>query len=103
MGLSEAHQVLVLNGLRHFVRLRADGGMRTGRDIVIAAMLALWKTSPSKSVGRGSRSVPLPPRTPTTCASNFGEPVEKPISSAKPSVSQCKSRLLEPCVRRSVG
>ena len=39
MGLSEAHQVLVLNGLRHFVRLRADGGMRTGRDIVIAAML----------------------------------------------------------------
>ncbi len=39
MGLSEAHQVLTLNGLRHFVRLRADGGMRTGRDIVIAAML----------------------------------------------------------------
>ena len=39
LGLSEAHQVLVLNGLRHFVRLRADGGMRTGRDIVIAAML----------------------------------------------------------------
>jgi glutamate synthase (NADPH/NADH) large chain len=39
LGLSEAHQVLVLNGLRHFVRLRADGGMRTGRDIVVAAML----------------------------------------------------------------
>jgi glutamate synthase (NADPH/NADH) large chain len=39
MGLSEAHQVLVLNNLRHRVRLRADGGMRTGRDIVVAAML----------------------------------------------------------------
>jgi glutamate synthase (NADPH/NADH) large chain len=39
MGLSEAHQVLTLNNLRHFVRLRTDGGMRTGRDIVIAAML----------------------------------------------------------------
>jgi glutamate synthase (NADPH/NADH) large chain len=39
MGLSEANQVLTLNGLRHFVRLRTDGGLRTGRDIVIAAML----------------------------------------------------------------
>ena len=39
MGLSEAHQVLSLNGLRGRVRLRTDGGLRTGRDIVIAAML----------------------------------------------------------------
>ncbi len=39
IGLAEAHQVLTLNDLRHQVRLRADGGMRTGRDIVIAAML----------------------------------------------------------------
>jgi len=39
MGLSEVHQVLSLNGLRHRVRLRADGGIKTGRDVVIAAML----------------------------------------------------------------
>jgi len=39
MGLSEANQVLTLNNLRHSVTLRADGGMRTGRDIVVAAML----------------------------------------------------------------
>ncbi len=39
MGLSEAHQVLTLNNLRGAVTLRADGGMRTGRDIVTAAML----------------------------------------------------------------
>ncbi len=39
MGLSEAHQVLTLNNLRHHVRLRTDGGIRTGRDVVIAAML----------------------------------------------------------------
>jgi glutamate synthase (NADPH/NADH) large chain len=39
MGLSEANQVLTLNNLRHSVTLRADGGIRTGRDIVIAAML----------------------------------------------------------------
>ncbi|WP_336966721.1 glutamate synthase large subunit [Sphingobium aquiterrae] len=39
MGLSEANQVLTLNGLRHRVRLRTDGGLKTGRDIVIAAIL----------------------------------------------------------------
>src|SRR5258707_2290630 len=39
MGLSEANQVLTLNNLRHSVRLRADGGLRTGRDVVMAAML----------------------------------------------------------------
>lgn len=39
MGLAEAHQVLTLNGLRHRVRLRTDGGIRTGRDVVIAAIL----------------------------------------------------------------
>jgi len=39
MGLAEANQVLTLNGLRSQVRLRTDGGLRSGRDIVIAAML----------------------------------------------------------------
>ncbi len=39
LGLSEAHQVLMLNRLRHNVVLRADGGLKTGRDVVIAAML----------------------------------------------------------------
>jgi glutamate synthase (NADPH/NADH) large chain len=39
MGLSEANQVLTLNRLRHRVKLQTDGGLKTGRDIVIAAML----------------------------------------------------------------
>ncbi|TAK16497.1 MAG: glutamate synthase large subunit, partial [Rhizorhabdus sp.] len=39
MGLSETNQVLTLNGLRHRVKLRTDGGLKTGRDIVIAAIL----------------------------------------------------------------
>ena len=39
MGLTEANQVLTLNNLRHRVVLRADGGLRTGRDIVMAAMM----------------------------------------------------------------
>ncbi|MEL6425592.1 MAG: glutamate synthase large subunit, partial [Pseudomonadota bacterium] len=39
MGITEAHQVLALNNLRDRVTLRTDGGLRTGRDIVIAAMM----------------------------------------------------------------
>jgi glutamate synthase (NADPH/NADH) large chain len=39
MGLSETHQVLTLNRLREKVLLRTDGGIKTGRDVVIAAML----------------------------------------------------------------
>ncbi|MBN3866170.1 glutamate synthase large subunit [Gluconobacter kondonii] len=39
MGLSEAHQVLMLNRLRHRLVLRTDGGIKTGRDVVMAAML----------------------------------------------------------------
>jgi glutamate synthase (NADPH/NADH) large chain len=39
MGLTEVHQVLTLNRLRHRVVLRTDGGIKTGRDVVIAAMM----------------------------------------------------------------
>ena len=39
MGLSEVHQVLAMNDLRNKVVLRTDGGLKTGRDIVMAAML----------------------------------------------------------------
>lgn len=39
LGLAEAHQVLVLNDLRSRVILQTDGGLKTGRDVVIAALL----------------------------------------------------------------
>src|SRR5438067_904352 len=39
LGIAEAQQVLMLNGLRNRVTLRTDGGMRTGTDIVQAAIL----------------------------------------------------------------
>ncbi|MBD60229.1 MAG: glutamate synthase large subunit, partial [Citromicrobium sp.] len=39
MGLAEVNQVLALNGLRHKVKLRVDGGLKTGREIVIGAIL----------------------------------------------------------------
>jgi glutamate synthase domain-containing protein 3 len=39
LGLAETQQALVMNGLRSRVRLRVDGGLKTGRDVLIAAML----------------------------------------------------------------
>ena len=39
LGLAETQQVLVLNGLRGRIRVQADGQMKTGRDIAIAALL----------------------------------------------------------------
>ncbi|MGB7189503.1 MAG: glutamate synthase-related protein, partial [Acidobacteriaceae bacterium] len=39
LGLAEAQQVLLANGLRGRVRLRCDGGLRTARDILVAALL----------------------------------------------------------------
>ena len=39
LGLAEAQQVLMQNGMRSRVRLRTDGGLATARDILIAAML----------------------------------------------------------------
>ncbi len=39
IGLAETHQTLVLNGLRSRVALQVDGGLRTGRDVVVGALL----------------------------------------------------------------
>jgi glutamate synthase domain-containing protein 2/glutamate synthase domain-containing protein 1/glutamate synthase domain-containing protein 3 len=39
LGLSETQQTLVLNGLRSRVRLQVDGQLKTGRDVVIGALL----------------------------------------------------------------
>lgn len=39
LGLAETHQVLVKNDLRSRVTLQTDGQLRTGRDVVIAALL----------------------------------------------------------------
>ena len=39
LGLAETQQVLVANRLRERVSLRTDGGLRSGRDIVVAALL----------------------------------------------------------------
>ncbi|MFQ3264459.1 MAG: glutamate synthase (NADPH/NADH) large chain [Colwellia sp.] len=55
MGLAEAHQSLVTNGLRHKVRLQVDGGLKTGIDIVKAAILGAesfgFGTAPMVALG----------------------------------------------------
>ncbi len=55
LGLVEAQQALVENGLRHKVRLQVDGGLKTGRDIVKAAILGAesfgFGTGPLISLG----------------------------------------------------
>ena len=45
LGLAETQRVLVESGLRGRVRLRADGGMKTGRDVVVAALLGADEVS----------------------------------------------------------
>ncbi len=45
LGLAETQQALVANGLRGRVRLRVDGGMKTGRDVVVAALLGADEVS----------------------------------------------------------
>ncbi len=39
IGLAETQQTLVLNGLRTRIKVQVDGQMKTGRDVVIAALL----------------------------------------------------------------
>jgi glutamate synthase (NADPH/NADH) large chain len=39
LGLAETQQVLIMNNLRERVRIQADGQLKTGRDVVIAALL----------------------------------------------------------------
>jgi glutamate synthase domain-containing protein 2/glutamate synthase domain-containing protein 1/glutamate synthase domain-containing protein 3 len=55
LGLAEANQVLVRNGLRGRVRLQVDGGLRTGRDVVIGALLGAeefaFSTAPLIAMG----------------------------------------------------
>jgi glutamate synthase (ferredoxin) len=51
LGLAETQQVLVMNDLRGRVTLQTDGGLKTGRDVVIAAMLG------AEEFGFGSAAV----------------------------------------------
>ena len=55
LGLSEAHQVLLLNDLRSRIAVEVDGQLKTGRDVVIGALLGAeefgFATAPLVSLG----------------------------------------------------
>jgi len=55
LGLAEAHQTLVLNRLRSRVTVEADGQLKTGRDVIVAALLGAeefgFATAPLVAVG----------------------------------------------------
>ncbi len=55
LGIAETHQVLVLNDLRSRVVLQTDGGLKTGRDVVVAALLGAeefgFSTAPLITMG----------------------------------------------------
>jgi glutamate synthase (NADPH/NADH) large chain len=55
LGIAEAQQTLMANGLRGSVRLQVDGQMKTGRDIIISALLGAeeygFSTAPMVAMG----------------------------------------------------
>jgi glutamate synthase domain-containing protein 2/glutamate synthase domain-containing protein 1/glutamate synthase domain-containing protein 3 len=55
LGLAETHQTLMLNGLRSRVRLETDGQLKTGRDVLMAALLGAeefgFATAPLVALG----------------------------------------------------
>jgi glutamate synthase domain-containing protein 2/glutamate synthase domain-containing protein 3 len=55
IGLAETQQVLVLNDLRGRIRVQTDGGLKTGRDVVVAALLGAdefgFSTAPLVAMG----------------------------------------------------
>ncbi|PSU31938.1 glutamate synthase large subunit [Photobacterium lutimaris] len=55
LGLAETQQALVANGLRHKIRLQVDGGLKTGLDVVKAAILGAesfgFGTAPMVALG----------------------------------------------------
>jgi glutamate synthase domain-containing protein 3 len=55
LGIAETHQTLVMNDLRSRVVLQTDGGMKTGRDVVIGALLGAeeigFSTAPLITLG----------------------------------------------------
>ena len=55
LGLAETHQTLVLNKLRNRISLQVDGGLKTGRDVIIGCLLGAvligFSTAPLVSIG----------------------------------------------------
>jgi hypothetical protein len=100
LGLAETQQVLLENNLRGRVTLRVDGGMKTGRDVMMGALWARRSTgsAPRRSSRRAApcsgRATSTPvrsasPRSAKTCAKSF--PASPSTSSTFSSTSRSRS------------
>ena len=90
LGLAETQQVLVMNGLRGRVRLQVDGGLRTGRDVVIGALLGAEEFALlDRSAGRARLrdDARLPPQHVPGRHRHAGSRAAPPVHRARPSTS----------------
>jgi glutamate synthase domain-containing protein 2 len=102
LGLAETQQTLVLNDLRGRIRVQTDGGLKTGRDVAIAALLGAdeygFSTAPLVAMGCILRRVchlkPVrsasPRRTPN-CASASPASPSTSCSTCSSSPKSCAS------------
>src|SRR5205814_2135828 len=91
LGLAETQQVLMLNDLRDRIVVQVDGQLKTGRDVIIAALLGAeefgFATAPLVVAGCVTRSTAW-----TTCSIARSLPRRRPLSSAW-SRSRCTFRF----------
>ena len=103
LGLAEVHQVLLRNDLRDRVALRTDGGLQTGRDLLVAALLGAEEFAFGTAalvVDRLRHGPPVPPRHVPDRASPPSARTCGPSSRARPRTSSATSR---PSPRTSVA
>ena len=73
MGLAETHQTLLNNKLRSRIKVQVDGGLRTGRDVVIGALLGAdeFGFSTAPLVASGCIMMKMPPKyLPSRCCNS---------------------------------
>ena len=106
LGLAETQQVLVLNGLRDRIVVQVDGQMKTGRDVVIAALLGAeefgFATAPLVVLGL-RHDARLPPQHLPGRHRHAGPGAAREASPASPSSSSNFFRFVAEEVRELHG
>jgi glutamate synthase (NADPH/NADH) large chain len=87
LGLAETQQTLLLNGLRDRIVVQVDGQLKTGRDVVIAALLGAEECGCATSIRAPWAS---PPRIPSCAAASPARPSSSSTSSSS-SPPRCAS------------
>ena len=102
LGLAEAQATLVRNGLRHRIEVRTDGGFKTGRDVVIAALLGAesygFGTAPLVALGCAmARQCHI-----NTCPTGVATQRDRPAGQVQGHAG-AGHRLLHPCGGRGAA